>query len=254
MTIAKAQLIDALRLRYDHYSAATVFDIARQRVEIEDKADYSMKEVRSLRAAIELVGDRVGVVLAAVDEMLASGPAGEPGAAPTAAKDKQPKAEAAKAEVAKAEAAKAESAKAEAAKPEPAKTEAAKTEAAKPDKSEPPKVHPKTEKSELDKAQAKTDKSAPTTADVVEIVLKGLEVADGEQVMVCGAFEELGDWDPERARPMARKGDAWLTTVKLVPDATVAFKFLRRTADGTVIWETGDDRHLVAPRVEATWR
>jgi hypothetical protein len=223
--IAKAQLIDALRLRYDHYSAEAVFDIARQRVEIEDKAEYSVKEAKSLRAAIELSGDRVGSALAAIDSLLDAAPA----AAEKAEAPKQAKAE---------KTDKAQAAKPEPAKPEPAKPEKSdKTEAAKADKSD---------KTQVAKSDAKPQ--------VVEVVLTGVLVADGEQVLMCGAFDELGDWDPEKARPLIKKGDAWLTTVKLQPDTKVAFKFLRRTADGKVTWESGDDRYLTAPRVEASWR
>jgi len=101
------------------------------------------------------------------------------------------------------------------------------------------------------------EKSGPQGASPTDtmIVLTGVKLGDNDQVLICGGFAELGDWDPERARPMSRKGDEWLTTVKLPPDAKVAFKFLRRTSEGEVIWEDGDDRLLVAkPRIEATWR
>lgn len=234
MTIAKAQLIDALRLRYDHYSAEAVFDIARERVEIEDKSEYSVKEAKSLRAAIELSGDRVGSALAAIDALLGGAP---DKAEPTAkAEAPPPKAEAA-------------APKADAAPQKPAKTDKSdKAEAAKADRSDKAEAA-KPDKS--DKTQAAKSDGKPQD---VEVVLTGVQVADGEQVLMCGAFDELGDWDPAKARPLVKKGDAWLTTVKLQPDTKVAFKFLRRTADGKITWESGDDRHLTAPRLEATWR
>jgi len=35
----------------------------------------------------------------------------------------------------------------------------------------------------------------------------------------------------------------------------IAFKFLRRSADGDVIWEGGENRNLSAePRIDATWQ
>src|SRR5436190_1284442 len=82
------------------------------------------------------------------------------------------------------------------------------------------------------------------------------EVAAFRAVLVCGGFADLGDWDPEHARAMRRDGDLWLTTVRLPANADVSFKFLRRTSDGTVIWEDGDNRSLTGgkSRVDATWR
>ena len=98
--------------------------------------------------------------------------------------------------------------------------------------------------------------AAPAIA-VVEttIVLSGVEASEGEQVLMCGQLPLLGDWDPERARPMARKGDQWLATLELAPDVELAFKFLRRDADGNVIWEAGDNRTILAAgRLETSWR
>lgn len=102
------------------------------------------------------------------------------------------------------------------------------------------------------------DASTPrggATVVATTILLAGVQVGDGEQVLVCGGADVLGDWDPARAPRMKREGETWLATVEVPAGAAVPFKFLRRTADGTVIWEDGDDRELVAkPRIEATWR
>lgn len=195
MTVGKHELVEALRVRYDAYSAETVFEMARSRAGLGDKTTFDGQELAAFRAALAAVGDRVGGVLARIDDMVAAAP--EPAPTPAPAK-----------------------------KPEP--------------------VEPK-----------KAEPAEPKKAEPVEttIVLTGIEVGDGEQVLVCGAFPALGDWDPERAQPMAKTGDAWLATLTLAPDAQIAFKFLRRTKDGSVIWEPGDDRRLVAKqRLEVTWR
>jgi alpha-amylase len=72
---------------------------------------------------------------------------------------------------------------------------------------------------------------------------------------VCGEPAALGDWDPARAKPMSRSGDEWRTVVAVAPTAALAFKFLRRDADGSVTWEAGDNRTVpAAARVEAVWR
>jgi hypothetical protein len=206
----KDDLISALRMRYDAYSAEAVFEMARDRAGLANKPALDARELAAFRAALAAVGDRVTRVLEEIDRMLgaaAAPPAAKPAPVPAAATAPAPAPAAA-----------------------PAST-AAPAPAAAP-------------------AKAKEPTAVETT-----VVLKGLDVSDGEQVMMCGAFAELGDWDPERARPMARKGDEWLATVKVAPDVEISFKFLRRTKSGEVIWESGDDRRLVAaPRLDATWR
>ena len=221
MTFAKDDLIAALRLRYDYYSASNVFDIARERASIADKPAFEPADVRAIREVLPQCGDRLTAVLERFDELLGAAPAGKDGGG----KKEEKKPEPPKAE-----------AKAEEKKPEPAKAEA-KAEEKKADK----------------KAEAKPDDKK---ADAIEttIVLTGVTAEEGDQVLVCGDGE-LGDWDPENARPMKREGDQWLTTVKAQPETELSFKFLRRTADGTVIWEDGDNRSVAAkPRLEVTWR
>jgi hypothetical protein len=218
MTFAKDDLIAALRMRYDYYSAESVFDIARTRAELTDKASYEPAEVRSIREVLPSCGDRLTAVLARFDELLEAAPAGK-GDAP---KKAEPKPEP---------------------KPEPAKAEA------KPEAKPEPKPEPEPAKAEPAKAEPAKTEAVETT-----IVLTGVTVGDDEQVLISGDGE-LGDWDPARAKPMSRTGDQWLTTVKVAPDADLACKFLRRTADGKVTWEDGDNRTLPAkPRHEVTWR
>lgn len=243
MTFAKDRLIEALRIRYDYYSASSVFEIARNRAELADKPTYDATELRAFRSALAAVGDRVGGVLAALDSWVEGGvaaAAAAPAPAPQAEPAPAPKTEPAPAQ--KTEAAPAPKAEA---KPEP-------TPEVKADVKTDKKADAKTDA----KAKPEKAKDAPKDdgAETI-IVLTGVPAADDEQVLVCGGGADLGDWDPERARPMAKKGDAWMTTLKLAPDAKLPFKFLRRTANGEVIWEDGDDRDLVAKqRLEATWR
>lgn len=110
MRIAKDELVAALGLRYDHYSATTIFETARHRAELADKPEYDAAELAAFRAALSRVGDRLDKVNARLDAL-----AGAPAEAPP-----EPKAEA-KPEEAKPEAPKKKGKKAEAteAKPEP---------------------------------------------------------------------------------------------------------------------------------------
>ena len=66
--VEKDDLIAALRLRYDFYSAQTIFDAALARAELRDQDLYSEVELSAFREALSRVGDR----LSAVDERIES--------------------------------------------------------------------------------------------------------------------------------------------------------------------------------------
>ena len=79
MTFAKDDLIDALRLRYDYYSAPIMFERARERAGLPEKNELDAKDVRALRAALAQAGDRIDGVLARLDQLLESAPADKGG-------------------------------------------------------------------------------------------------------------------------------------------------------------------------------
>lgn len=194
MKLAKHDLLAALRLRYDHYSASSIFEVTLERAGMRDQDDYDLKEVAAFRAALARVGDRLANVDARLDALLEVVPA-------VLAKPTE----------------------------EPAKAK----------KAPAPGIY-----------QTEATPLTETT-----ITLAGIDADDGDQVLVCGGLAALGDWNPEKAPLMKREGAYWLAKVTVPPGTDVPFKFLRRTADGTVIWEDGDNRQLVPrPRIEATWR
>jgi hypothetical protein len=214
MTFAKDDLIAALRTRYDHYSAQAVFEMARERAGLPDRLAFDTSELRTWRAGLAAVGDRVTGVLARIDELLAS--AGGPSAGGLGKRTPEGTV-------------KAEPVKQQPPKAEPAKADGGKAEAAKADK--------------------------PAGMIEMTIVLKGVEVEQGVHLLVCGATHALGDWNPDRARRLEPAGDAWQVTVSVPREAELAFKFLRRAADGSVTWEGGENRRVVAaPRVETVWQ
>ena len=67
MRIAKHELVAALSLRYDHYSATTMFDAARSQAELADKPDYDAAEIAAFRTALARIGDRLDRVNARLD-------------------------------------------------------------------------------------------------------------------------------------------------------------------------------------------
>lgn len=88
MKLTKDDLIAALRLRYDHYSAQTVFELARDRAGLADEPAYADAQVHAFRTALGQVGDRVERVFERLDSLLASGGGGgAPAPAPAPVKD-----------------------------------------------------------------------------------------------------------------------------------------------------------------------
>ncbi len=187
MKLAKQDLLAALRLRYDHYSAQSMFEASLERAGLPDQDDYDETQVTDFRTALSGIGDRLVNVEARLDGLLEVGPAAHPTVKETAA----------------------------------------------------PGIH-------LVEAVLPVE----TT-----ITLAGIDAAEGDEVLVCGGLASLGDWNPAQARTMERDGMYWITRLEVPAGTDVPFKFLRRTADGTVIWEDGHNRQLVPKRrIEATWR
>jgi hypothetical protein len=67
----------------------------------------------------------------------------------------------------------------------------------------------------------------------------------GEVWKLTGSAAELGSWCPEVSPPLTwKEGGIWSAEVAL-PPGTYTFKCLLRKADGSYIWENGENRHLV---------
>jgi Starch binding domain len=189
MKLAKADLLAALRLRYDHYSAQSIFETTLARAQLSDVVEYDEAQLVTFRATLKRVGDRLENVDARIDALLAV-PA--PAAVVTPAMPVLPG------------------------------------------------IHETTD----------GPKPVETT-----ITLTGVATKDGDQMLVCGGYSAIGNWDPDQAAAMNRDGMHWRVTITIPPKTDAQFKFLRRTTDGTLTWEDGDNRELVAePRIDATWR
>jgi hypothetical protein len=191
MKLAKDDLLAALRLRYDHYSARSIFETTLARAKLLDQADYDDAQLATFRAALKRVGDRLEQVEARIDALLNAPP------------------------------------------PPPPVVQAPKPVVGAPGIYE------------------TTDGPEPLETT---ITLTGVATEDGDQLLVCGGFPGIGNWDPHKAAPMTREGAYWQATITVPVKTDAQFKFLRRTADGTLIWEDGENRELGEPRIDATWR
>ena len=66
----------------------------------------------------------------------------------------------------------------------------------------------------------------------------------GEVWKLSGSTAELGNWMPELSPTLSwREGGVWSAEVAL-PPGHYSFKCMLRTADGSYIWEGGDNRTL----------
>jgi hypothetical protein len=84
----------------------------------------------------------------------------------------------------------------------------------------------------------------------------------GQNLYVTGNLPALGGWDPAKALPLNTDSatyPVWSGAHQLPPNTAVQYKYLKKNADGTVIWESGDNRTLVTPptgtlTLNDTWR
>ena len=70
----------------------------------------------------------------------------------------------------------------------------------------------------------------------------------GDRVLVVGNLPELGAWDPSRAvEASVAAYPEWTARTPLPANTRVEFKYVVRTASGTVRWEPGGNRTTVTP-------
>lgn len=66
----------------------------------------------------------------------------------------------------------------------------------------------------------------------------------GEVWKLSGNTAELGNWVPEVSPTLSwREGGVWSAEVAL-PPGHYSFKCMLRTADGSYVWESGDNRSI----------
>lgn len=81
---------------------------------------------------------------------------------------------------------------------------------------------------------------------VVTVRLEGASIAKGDTILLIGASQPLGAWDPEAAVPARREGRSFLATVDVPRGQVMEFKFVTRQDGGHLVWEKRPNRyHLV---------
>ena len=76
--------------------------------------------------------------------------------------------------------------------------------------------------------------------ETITIKTIGPWLLHGEQVLLTGNCQALGNWDPAHALPMEQsQGIIWhIDLDKAVLPEALEYKFLLKKADGTLVWET----------------
>ncbi|MFD8151614.1 carbohydrate-binding module family 20 domain-containing protein [Streptomyces sp. NPDC059720] len=70
----------------------------------------------------------------------------------------------------------------------------------------------------------------------------------GQQVYVTGNRPELGSWNPDKAVPLSSASyPTWSATVVLPAKTKVEYKYIVKTVNAPVTWETGPNRTTVTP-------
>ncbi|WP_433544294.1 carbohydrate-binding module family 20 domain-containing protein (plasmid) [Streptomyces sp. CA-294286] len=70
----------------------------------------------------------------------------------------------------------------------------------------------------------------------------------GQQVYVTGNRPELGSWNPDKAIPLSSASyPTWSATVVLPANIGVEYKYLVKTVNAPVLWESGPNRSTVTP-------
>jgi len=75
------------------------------------------------------------------------------------------------------------------------------------------------------------------------------DVAEGEQIYITGDHSALGTWDPNKAVQMSEGTDnEWSATIIVSAGDNIAYKFIKKKADGYSSWETFEgNRTLFVP-------
>ncbi|MBO4206204.1 carbohydrate-binding module family 20 domain-containing protein [Micromonospora echinofusca] len=97
---------------------------------------------------------------------------------------------------------------------------------------------------------SRTDTYLPgPVGDTVATTFTVSATTSGDQALyVVGSIPALGSWAPANAVPLvAQGGGVHRGTVALPRSTTVEYKFIKKTASGTVTWESGSNRVLTTP-------
>ena len=90
------------------------------------------------------------------------------------------------------------------------------------------------------------------------------ETSYGENIYIVGNVPELGSWNPDKCTEALLNPNypEWFLPVSVPAGTEIQFKFIKKDANGTVTWESGDNRVITSSSLSAgtvdtevyTWR
>lgn len=71
----------------------------------------------------------------------------------------------------------------------------------------------------------------------------------GENIHVVGNIPELGNWDPNESTEAFHTPEYpyWFLPVSVPTKSTFEYKFIKKDANGQVVWESGVNRIFTSP-------
>ncbi|HZG56705.1 alpha-amylase family glycosyl hydrolase [Paenibacillus sp.] len=88
------------------------------------------------------------------------------------------------------------------------------------------------------------------SGDQVQVIFKvNANTVFGENVHIVGSLPELGSWDPAKSTEamMTPNYPEWFLPVSVPAGTTFEFKFIKKDANGNVVWESGGNRIFTSP-------
>ncbi|MGW4813345.1 carbohydrate-binding module family 20 domain-containing protein [Kitasatospora cineracea] len=89
-----------------------------------------------------------------------------------------------------------------------------------------------------------------TPAPVAAVFHATATTTYGQNLYLSGDIAELGGWDPAKAVPLTTDGTSypvWSAGLQLPAGTPIAYKYLLKNPDGSVVWESGDNRTATTP-------
>lgn len=86
--------------------------------------------------------------------------------------------------------------------------------------------------------------------DPVQVIFKvNASTVFGQNVYVVGNIAELGSWDPAKASEAMLNPNypEWFLPVSVPRNTSLQFKFIKKDAAGSVVWEGGSNRSFTSP-------
>ncbi|KAF8676945.1 Alpha-amylase [Rhizoctonia solani] len=75
-----------------------------------------------------------------------------------------------------------------------------------------------------------------------------IQAASDESVFVVGNIQQLGDWAPSKSIAMSSSSlPTWGVNITIPTDTEFSYKYIRKTSNESVIWESDPNRSAVAP-------